>query len=134
MAWITDDLIHAGKLSIDGAGPIALGRFAEDDHWTAVRRIPIVHLLQYPDDLVIVVAIGYGEDIPAIRCPLIDQAIALKSPMNHAANQRIIDPGIVIGEEDPEPLANLERDGLRLQFLRVAGAHGEFAFECDDLR
>ena len=54
--------------------------------------------------------------------------------MHHAAEQRIVDAGVVVREEDPEPLAGLQRDGLGLQFLRVAGAHGEFAFERDDLR
>ena len=52
--------------------------------------------------------------------------------MHHAAEQRIVDAGVVVGEKDPESFAGLQRDGLGFQFLRVAGAHGEFAFERDD--
>ncbi len=53
--------------------------------------------------------------------------------MHDAAKQRIVDAGVVVGEEDAKALADLQRDGLRLQFLRVAGAHREFAFEGEDL-
>ena len=74
------------------------------------------------------------EHVPSVRRPLVGQPVAVELRVHHAAEQRIVDAGVVVREEDPEPLAGLQRDGLGLQLLRVAGAHREFAFERHDLR
>ena len=100
----------------------------------AIGRVPVFHRLQDVQNLRVVVAIGDGEHVPSVRRPLILQPVAIELAVHHAADQGIVDTGIVVGEEDAEPLAGLKGDGLRLQFLRVAGAHREFAFERDDLR
>src|SRR5207253_367591 len=51
-----------------------------------------------------------------------------------ATEQRIVNAGVVVGEEKAEALAHLERDRLSLEFLRVPGAHRKFALEGDDFR
>ncbi len=90
--------------------------------------------LQDLDDLAVVVPVGQREDVPAVRRPLVGQPVAVELRVDHAANQRVVDAGVVVGEHDPQPLADLERQGLGLQLLRVPGAHGELALEGDDLR
>ena len=40
-------------------------------------------------------------------------------------------PALLSGKDDPQPLAHLQRQCLRLEFLRVAFRHREFAFERD---
>ena len=56
---------------------------------------------QHPDDLVVVVAVRDGEDVPAVGRPLVDQAVPVELPAHHAADQRVVDAGVVVGEEDP---------------------------------
>ena len=75
------------------------------------------------------------EDVPAVRRPLLDAARSRSNLLSiDAADERVVDAGVVVGEQDAEPLADLQRQRLRLQLLRVAGAHRELAFERDDLR
>ena len=79
MARVAHQLIaEAGDLAVDGCRPIALGRLADGDHRTAVVRVPIVHRLQRRDYLGIVIAVRQREDVPAIRCPLVDQIVAVE--------------------------------------------------------
>ena len=54
--------------------------------------------------------------------------------VDDAADQRVVDAGVVVGEHDAQPLAHLERQRLRLQLLRMPFGHRELAFEGDDLR
>ena len=133
MARIADDLVHARELPVHRAGPVSLDRLAEHDHRPAIARVPLLHVPQHADDLVVVVAVRDGEDVPAVGLPLVDQAVPVELPAHHAADQRVVDAGVVVGEEDPQALAHLERDGLRLQLLGVARAHRELALEGDDL-
>ena len=133
MARVPDDLVRARKLPVHRAGPVPLDRLAEDDHGPAIPRVPLLHVPQHPDDLVVVVPVRDGEDVPAVGRPLVHQAVAVELPAHHAADQRVVDAGVVVGEEDPEALADLERDGLGLQLLSVARAHRELALEGDDL-
>ncbi len=80
-------------------------------------------------------AVREREDVPAVRRPLIAQHVAVgELARHHAADQRVVDAGVVVGEEDAQPLAGLHGHRLRLQLLSVPGAHRELAFERDDLR
>ena len=80
-------------------------------------------------------AVREGEDVPAVRRPLIAQHVAVgELARHHAADERVVDAGVVVGEEDAEPLAGLHGQRLRLELLGVPGAHRELAFEGDDLR
>jgi hypothetical protein len=90
-------------------------------------------VLRRAHDLVVVVTIGEMEHVPAIGGPLIDEPVAVELLVHHATDERVVDAGIVVGQEDPEALANLERDGLRLDFLGMPLGHGELALERDDL-
>ena len=128
VARVADDLVLYGN------GPIAFGRLADDDHRTAIVGVPRFHSLERVEDLSVVVAVGDVQDVPAVRRPLIAQPVVLELRMHHAANQRIVDARVVVGEKDPEALADLHGDGLCLQLLGVAGGHRKFAFERDDLR
>ena len=52
---------------------------------------------------------------------------------DHAAQQHIVDTGIVVRQDDAQPLADLQRQCLGLQLLGMTFGHGEFAFQGDDL-
>ena len=129
MALVADDLLR------DRRRPVALRRLADDDHRPAIGGIPVFHRLQHAEDLRVVVAVRDREDVPSVRRPLIAQHVAVgELARHHAADERVVDAGVVVGEEDAEPLAGLHGHRLRLQLLRVPGAHRELAFEGDDLR
>src|SRR5690606_3198084 len=81
-----------------------------------------------------VVAVGELQDVPAVRGPLLDEVVARVLAVDDTADERGVDPWVVLREHDAEPLADLERERLRLQLLRVPGAEREFPFEGDDLR
>ena len=95
---------------------------------------PVLHRLQRADDLVVVVAVRHRHDVPAVRRPLLDEVVAVILAVDDAADERVVDAGVVLGEHDAQPLAHLQRQRLRLQLLRVTGAERELAFERDDLR
>ena len=135
MARVTDDLIGAARdSSVDRGRPVPLRGLAEHNHRPAIRRVPILHRLQHTQDRLIVVTARQRQQIPSVRRPLIRQPVSVELAVYHAADQRVVYPGVVVREKNPEPLARLQRDGLSLQLLGVTGAHGEFAFERDDLR
>jgi hypothetical protein len=73
------------------------------------------------------VTVRQREDVPAVRGPLIDQPISRELAGHDAADQRVVDAGVVVGQEDPQPLADLQRNRLGLDLLRVALGHGELA-------
>ena len=104
-----------------------------DDHGTAVGRVPLLHGFERGHDLGIIVAVLHGEDVPAVGSPLIDETVAAVFGGDDAAQQDVVDAGVVVGKQDAQALADLQRQGLGLQFLGVAFGHGEFAFEGDDL-
>ena len=96
--------------------------------------IDVVHRLERRDDLVVVVAVGHREHVPAVRLPLLDEVVAGVLAVDDAADQRVVDAGVVLGEHHAQPLAHLERERLRLELLRVARAERELAFERNHLR
>ena len=133
MAGITDDLLAmAGNLSVRRARPITFDGLADHDHGTAVRGIPVVHGFERRDHLVVIVAVVEREDVPAVGGPLIDQAVVIVFGGDHAAEQRVVDARVVVGEHHAQALAHLQCQRLRLELLRVAFGHGELAFEGDD--
>jgi hypothetical protein len=73
-------------------------------------------------------------DVPPVRGPLLHQVVAGVLRIDHAADQRVVDAGVVVRNHHPQPLADLERQRLRLQLLGVPLGHGEFALEGDHLR
>ena len=81
------------------------------------------------DDLIVVVPVRHRQHVPAVRRPLLDEIVAGVFAVDDAAHERIVDAGVVLGEHDAQPLADLERQRLRLQLLRVAGAERELTFE-----
>ena len=122
------------NLAFDRARPIPFGRPRYDDHRPPVARIPILHRLEHGNDLGVVGAVFHGENIPSVGSPLIDEIVAAEFTGDDATQQYIVDAGIVVREDHPQALADLQGQGLRLEFLRVAFGHGEFAFERDHLR
>ncbi len=133
MAGVANDLIvMAGNFSVRRIGPIALDGLADDDHRTAVVGIPVLHGLERGHNLVVVVAVVEREDVPAVGGPLIDQAVVIVLGSDDAAEQRVVDAGVVIGEHHAQALANLQCQCLCLQLLGVTFGHGELAFERDD--
>ena len=96
VAVIADDLrAETGNLAIPRGGPPALCGPAHHDHGSPVIRIPRVHGLERRDDLVVVVAVLEREDVPAVRRPLVRDAIAVVGLRHYAADQRIVDAGVV---------------------------------------
>src|SRR5262249_26323007 len=85
MAGIADNLIQTVELSLHRAGPVPFGRLAEHDHWPPIGWIPLFHGFQNADDLIVVMTVGYRKHVPAVRCPLVDQAIAFELAVNDAA-------------------------------------------------
>ena len=135
MARVAHHLVaRPGDLAVHRAGPVPLDGRADHDHRAAIRRVPRLHGLERAHDLVVVVTIRQRQHVPPVRSPLVDQAVARELARHHAADQRIVDAGVVVGQEDPEPLADLQRDGLGLELLGVSLGHGELALERDDLR
>jgi hypothetical protein len=134
MARIAHHLIaRPGDLPVDRAGPVPLDGRADHDHGPAIFRVPLLHGLERAHDLVVVVTIRQMEHVPAIGGPLIDEPVAVELLVHHATDERIVDAGIVVGQEDAEPLAHLERDGLGLDLLGMPLGHGELALERNDL-
>ena len=135
MTRIADDLIAMIRnLAADGSGPVSLRGLADEDDRTAVRGIRILEGLESGHDLAVVVAIRDDEDVPAVRGPLLDQPIAVVLLVDHAAEERVVDTGVVVRDHHAQALARLQRERLRLQLLRVTLGHRELAFERDDLR
>ena len=135
MARIADDLIgRAGDLAVRRGRPVALDRLADDDDRPAIGRIDVVHRLERADDLVVIVAVGHRHHVPAVRLPLLDEVVARVLAVDDAAHERVVYARVVLGEHDAQPLADLQRERLRLQLLRVTGAERELAFERDHLR
>ena len=122
-----------GDLAVHGRGPVTLGGLADHHDGTAIFPVPVLHGLERGDHLVVVVAVVDGEDVPAIGGPLVDQVVRFVLRVDHAAEQRIVDAGVVVGDHHAQALADFQRQGLRLEFLRVAFGHGELAFERDHL-
>ena len=131
MAGVTDQLIAVPRdLAIHSAGPVALHRPANDNHRAAVCGIPILHGFEGSEDLVVMIAVFQGKHVPAIGRPLLVNLVAIIFRGNHPAHERIIDPSIVVGQQDTQAFAHLERQGLRLELLGVPLGHGKFALEC----
>ena len=110
----------SGNLAFHGARPIALGGSGHDDHGPAVARVPILHRLEHGDDLRVVAAVFQREDVPPVGSPLFDEVVAVELAGDDSAQQDIVDARVVVGKDDPQALAHLQREGLGLEFLRVA--------------
>ena len=117
-----------------GGRPPALHGAAHHDHGPPVVGVPVLHGLERAQDLVVVVAVVEREHVPAVGRPLIGDSVAVQRVGDHAADQRVVDPGVVERQHDAQPLADALRHGLGLELLRVPGGHGELAFERHDLR
>ena len=72
-------LPRLGNLAVHGRGPVTLRRLTDYHHGPAIFSVPLLHGLERGDDLVIVVAILDGEDVPSIGGPLVDQACTLRT-------------------------------------------------------
>ncbi len=134
MARIPDDLIgRCGDLAVGRRRPVALDRLADDDDRPAIRRVDVIHRLERADDLVVIVSVGHRHHVPPVRFPLLDEIVAGVLRVDDAAHERVVDARVVFREHDAKPLADLQRERLRLQLLRVTGAQRELAFEGDHL-
>ena len=135
MARVADDLIgRSGDLAVRRRRPVALDRLADDDDRPAILLVDVVHRLERADDLVVVVAVGHRHHVPAVRLPLLDEVVAGVLAVDDAAHERVVYAGVVFREHDAETLADFQRERLRLQLLRVAGAQRELPFERDHFR
>ena len=131
MALIADQLRAVpGDLAVHRARPVAFGRLADDDHRAAIARIPVLHRLEHGDDLAVVVAV-VDRETRSTRRKSTGRSGGSRGTCacDHAADQDIVDAGVVVGKNDTQALADLQRQGLRLELLRVALGHGEFALE-----
>ena len=134
MAGIADDLVaKPGDDAFLRGGPPSLGRSSDHDHRAAVVGIPFLHRLECRQHLVVVVAVVETQHVPAVGRPLVGDLVAFHGLRHHPADQRVVDAGVVERQQDAQTLAHLLCDGLGLQLLGVAGSHGEFAFDPDDL-
>ena len=70
-----------------------------------------------------------GKDVPAVGGPLVFNLVAIVLCRNHPAQECVINPGVIVGQENAQTFAHLQRQGLRLQLLGVPLSHGKFAFE-----
>ena len=135
MAFVADNLVAvAGDVAVDRAGPPALDGVAHDNHRAVVGGVPVFHRLEDAQNLVVVVAVVNSEDIPAVRCPLVLDAIAVILRLNDAADKLIVDARVVVGQQDAKALADLLGNGCRLHLLRVPGGHGELALDSHNLQ
>ena len=136
MAVIPDELVaKAGNVPVVGGRPPSLGRLPHHDDRPAIARIPVLHCPQGGQDLVVVVAVLERDHVPAVRRPLVLDHVALgELRSDDAADERIVDTGVVVREQDAQPLANLLRQRLGLQLLRMPLGHGELALERDDFQ
>ena len=82
----------------------------------------------------VVGAVFERENVPPVGCPLVDEIVAVEFARDDPAQQDIVNTRVVIGQDNSEPLAYLQRDCLRLQFLRMPFRHCELAFERNHLR
>src|SRR5690242_12909634 len=99
MTRIADQLgTMAGDLAIDGAGPITFDGLADHDHGTAIFRVPLLHGFEGGDHLAVVIAVVDGENVPAVRGPLVDQLVTVVLAVYDAAHQDVVNTGVVIGE------------------------------------
>ena len=126
LAVARDGAVHRGR-------PPALHRVPDHDHRPAVARVPLLHGGERGEHLRVVVAVFHRNHVPAVGRPLVGDAVALDLRRHHAADERIVDAGVVEREQHPQPLAHALRHRLRLELLRVPGRHGELAFDGDHL-
>ena len=128
-------LAETGDLAVLRARPPALGRVADHDQRPPVVRVPVLHHLQRGHHLVVVVPVVQRQHVPAVGGPLVLHHVALGHVLaDHAAHQRVVDPGVVVRQQDPQPLPDLLRQRLGLQFLRVTLGHRELAFQRNHLQ
>ena len=120
VAVVADDLVAvAGDAAVDRRGPPALHRAPHHNHRAAVGGIPVFHGLQNAHHLVVIVAVVYGEHIPAVCGPLVFNAIAVVLRLYDAADEFVVDAGVVVRQQDAQALAYLLRYRLRLHLLRM---------------
>ena len=135
MALVADDLLAAvADLPRHRRRPVALGRVADHHQRPPVRGVPALHRLERVDHGAVVVPLRHLKCVPSVGGPLGDEVVVARVlPVDHAAEERVVDAGVVLGDHDPESLANFERERLRLELLRVPFGHRELALEGDHL-
>ena len=135
MAVIAHHLIaESGNLAVHRAGPPALDRLAHDNHRAVVFAVPVLHRLERGYNLVVVVAVVQRHHVPAVSRPLVFDAICVVNGAYDAADELVVYAGVVVREQDSQPLADLLGDRRRFHLLGVPGRHGEFAFDGDYLQ
>ena len=118
VAVVADHLLaESGDGPVVGRRPPPLGGPADDDHRPPVGRVPLLHGLQRCQDLVVVVAVVQGQHVPAVRRPLLGDPVAVERLRHHAADQRVVDAGVVERQQDAQPFAHLLGHRLRLHLL-----------------
>ena len=101
MAGVAYDLVAvAGNAAIHGARPPALDGSAHHNHRPVVGGIPVLHRLEDAHHLVVVVAVVYGEHIPAVCRPLVFDAVAVIFGLYHAADELVVNARVVVREQD----------------------------------
>ena len=130
MAGVADQLIAvAGNLALHRRRPVALDRPAEHDHRAAVTGVPVLHSLQGGENLVVVVAVIEREDVPAVGRPLTLDFVAVEFGVNDAADEGVVDAGVVERQQDAQAFAHLHGHRLGFELLGVPLGHGELALE-----
>ena len=128
MAGVPHHLVAvAGDGAVHGRRPPTFHRAPHHDHRPPVVRVPMLHAGERAENLLVVVAVRQRDHVPAIGGPLLGDAVALHGLRHHAADQRIVDAGVVEGEQHAQPLAHALRHRLGLELLGVPGGHGELA-------
>ena len=101
MAGVAYDLVAvAGDAAVHRAGPPALDGSAHHYHRPVVGGIPVLHRLENAHHLVEVVAVVYGEHIPAVCRPLVFDAVAVVLRLYHAADEFVVNARVVVRKQD----------------------------------
>ena len=130
MAVIADQLLaEPGDSAVGSGGPPALGGAPDHDHRAAVVRIPPLHRPHGGEDFVVGVAVVERQHVPAVGCPLLGDVVPVHAVRHHASLQPVVDAGVVVGQQDAQPLAYLLGDRLGLELLGMAGGHRELSLE-----
>ena len=130
---IADHLVPAADLAVPRRRPPSLRGVPDEHHGTPVVCGPLLHGLERRQHLVEIVPVVDGEDVPSEGDPLLGNVVALVLWLDHAADQRVVDTGVVEGHEHTKPLPHLLGDRDVLELLGVPLGQGELPFEGHDL-
>ena len=97
MALVADQLsAMPGNLAVHGARPIPLVVLAMTIMGRRSLGSQSSIVLSTRDDLRVVGAVFQREDIPSVGSPLIDEIVAAELARDDAAQQHIVDAGVVV--------------------------------------